>query len=173
VWRARAALTRRHIGGAIAALIAPAVGAGAYLVWAEDRTGDLLYPVSVQQISTSRGGWVDPFRAVWRAGRSALHGDHLSAGIHLVTVAVLVVLIVVLWRRWTVSFTAYAIAAVVVALSANNLDSLERYSLSTVPLVLAAADITGGGTRERVVLTALGAMLVGATVLAFSGLLVP
>ena len=101
--------------------------------------------MSVQQISTSRGGWVDPFRAVWRAGRAAAHGDHLSAGIHLVTVAVLVVLIVVLWRRWPVSFTAYAIVAVGVALSANNLDSLERYSLSTVPFVLAAADVTGSG----------------------------
>jgi hypothetical protein len=172
-WHARAAITRRQLAGAIAALVAPAAGAGAYLAWAEHRTGDLLYPVSVQQISTSRGGWVDPFRAVWRAGRLAAHGGHLSAGIHVVTVVVLVGLIVVLWRRWPASFTAYAIAAVVVALSANNLDSLERYALSTVPLVLAAADITGGGTRERVVLTALGALLVGCTVLAFSGLLVP
>ena len=82
-------------------------------------------------------------------------------------------LIVVLWRRWPASFTAYTIAAAVVGLSARNLDSLERYSLSTVPLVLAAADITGGGTRERVVLAALGASLVACSVLAFSGVLVP
>ena len=68
---------------------------------------------------------------------------------------------------------AYAIVAVVVALSASNLDSLERYSLSTVPFVLAAADITGGGTRERVVLAALAATLLACSVLAFSGLLVP
>jgi hypothetical protein len=172
-WRMRGAATRQQLVGAIAAIAAPAVGAGAYLVWAEHRTGDLLYPISVQQVSTSRGGWVDPFRAVWHAGSEAAHGGHLSAGIHLVTAAALVVLIVVLWRRWPASFTAYAIAVVVVGLSARNLDSLERYSLSTVPLVLAAADITGGGTRERVVLTTLGAVLVGCTVLAFSGLLVP
>jgi hypothetical protein len=172
-WQARRAVTRSQIAGTIAAIVAPAAGAGAYLLWAEHRTHDLFYPVSVQQISTSRGGWVDPFRAVWRAGKSAADGGHLSAGIHVLTVAVLIALIVVLWRRWPASFTAYAIVAAVVALSANNLDSLERYSLSTVPLALAAADITGGGTRERAVLTALGAVLLGCAVLAFSGLLVP
>jgi hypothetical protein len=174
VWQARAAFARKQLVGAIAAIVAPAAAAGAYLVWAEHRTHDLFYPVSVQQISTSRGGWVDPFRAVWRAGHAAVHGGHLSAGIHVVTVVVLVVLIVVLWRRWPASFTAYAIVAAVVALSANNLDSLERYSLSTVPFALAAADlVTGGDTRERVVFAALAATLLACSVLAFSGLLVP
>ena len=91
----------------------------------------------------------------------------------VVTAAVLVALIVVLWRRWPASFTAYAAAVVIVALSARNLDSLERYSLSTVPLVLAAAELTGGGTRERAVFVALGAVLVACSILAFSGLLVP
>ena len=58
-------------------------------------------------------------------------------------------------------------------MSARNLDSLERYSLSTVPFVVAAADLTGGGTRERIVLSTLGALLVVGSVLAFSGVLVP
>ncbi len=172
-WNARAVVTRKQIAGLGAAIVAPFVGAGAYLVWAEHLSGDLLYPVRVQQVSTSRGGWIDPFRAVWRAGRLAFDGGHVTAGIHVVTAAALVALIVVLWRRWPASFAAYAIAVAVVGLSARNLDSLERYSLSTVPLVLAAADITGGGTRERVVLAGLGALLVACSVLAFSGLLVP
>jgi hypothetical protein len=156
-----------------AAVIGSLVGTGAYLVWAEHRSGDLLYPLRVQQASARRGGWVDPFRAVWRAARDAAGGDHLSAGIHVFTVFVLVALIVVLWRRWPVSFAAYATVATVVALSARNLDSLERYSLSTVPLVLAAAELVGGGTRERVALVALGATLVAFSVLAFTGVLVP
>jgi hypothetical protein len=173
VWRVRGAITRKQIAGLAAAIAAPALGALAYLAWAEHLSGEFLYPVRVQQVSTSRGGWIDPFRAVWRAGRQAADGGHLSAGLHVVTAAALVVLIVVLWRRWPASFTAYAIAVVIVGLSARNLDSLERYSLSTVPLVLAAADITGNGTRERVVLATLGALLVACSVLAFSGLLVP
>ena len=107
------------------------------------------------------------------AAHASVSGDHLSAGIHVVTAVVLVVLIVGLWRRWPASFTAYAVVAVAVALSARNLDSLERYSLSTVPLALAAADLVGGGTRERVVLALLGATLVACSVLAFTGVLVP
>jgi hypothetical protein len=156
-----------------AAVIGSLVGTGAYLLWAEHRSGDLLYPLRVQQASARRGGWVDPFRAVWRAARDAASGDHLSAGIHVFTVVVLLALLVVLWRRWPVSFAAYATVATVVALSARNLDSLERYSLSTVPLVLAAAELVGGGTRERATLVALGATLVAFSVLAFTGVLVP
>jgi hypothetical protein len=172
-WQARKELSARDRIGALAAVVGPAVGSGAYLVWAEHRTGDLFYPLSVQQRASSRGGWIDPFRAVWRAGREFGSGDHLSAGIHIVTAALLVALIVVLWRRWPASFTAYAIAATAVGLSARNLDSLERYSFSTVAFVVAAADLTGSGTRERIVLAGLGALLVIGSVLAFSGVLVP
>jgi hypothetical protein len=171
--QAGGASTRREYAARVAAVFGSVVGTGAYLLWAEHRTGDLLYPLRVQQVSARRGGWIDPARAVWRAARDASSGDHLSAGIHVVTVAVLIALLVVLWRRWPASFTAYAVAAVGVALSARHLDSLERYSLSTVPLVLAAAELVGGGMRERVVLVAMGATLVAFSVLAFTGVLVP
>jgi len=172
-YRARRDDGDRRFGAMLAAVLAPAVGTLAFLAWAEHRTHDFFYPFSVQQKSTTRGGWVDPVRAVWRAGHLFGAGDHLSAGIHIVTAVLLVVLIVVLWRRWPASFTAYAIAAAFVGLSARNLDSLERYSFSTVPFLVAAADLTGGGTRERIVLSALGALLVVGSVLAFSGVLVP
>ena len=164
--------TRKDYAAIVAAIAGPVVGIGSYLLWARHLSGDFMYPFDVQQVSTSRGGWIDPFRAVWRAAR-ATSGDHLSAGIHVVTAAALVVLIVVLARRWPASFTAYAIAAAVIGLSARNLDSLERYSLSTVPFALAAAELAGGETRERVVLVGLAAALVACSVLAFSGVLVP
>jgi hypothetical protein len=173
VWRRRGVAGRREYLAFGGAVIAPAAGTGAYLLWAEHRSGDVLYPLTVQQVSASRGGWIDPFRALWRAAKMAGSGGHLSAGIHVVTAVVLVALIVVLWRRWPASFTAYAVVVVIVALSARNLDSLERYSLSTVPLVLAAAELTGDGARERAVFVALGAVLVACSILAFSGLLVP
>ena len=173
VFRTRRSMTPRDVLARAAAVVGPVVGAGAYLVWAEHRTGDLLYPLRVQQASARRGSWIDPVRAVWHAASQLRSGDHLSAGIHMVTAVALVVLVVVLWRRWPASFTAYAIAAVVLGLSARNLDSLERYSLSTVPLILAAAELIGGGTRERVALVALGATLIAFSVLAFSGVLVP
>ena len=173
VYLSRRELKRAELAAGAAAIAGPVVGTGAYLAWAEHRSGDLLYPLRVQQASSRRGGWIDPVRAIWHAAHDSVSGDHLSAGIHVVTALVLVALLVVLWRRWPASFTAYAIVAVVVALSARNLDSLERYSLSTVPLVLAAAELVGGGTRERVVLVLLGATLVAFSVLAFTGVLVP
>jgi hypothetical protein len=174
VWKVLRTASRKQVVGMAAAVVGPALGTGAYLAWAEHRfSNNLLYPLSVQQASASRGGWIDPVRALWRAANLAAAGGHLSAGIHVVTAFALVALIVVCWRRWPASFTAYAVAVTVVGLSARNLDSLERYSLSTVPLVLAAADLTGSGTRERAVFVALGAALVACSVLAFSGLLVP
>jgi len=173
VWNVRSLATRKQVAAMAAAVAGPALGTGAYLAWAEHRSNDLLYPLSVQQATASRGGFIDPIRALWRAAKLAADGGHLSAGIHVVTAFALVVLIVVCWRRWPASFTAYAVAVALVGLSARNLDSLERYSLSTVPLVLAAADLTGSGTRERAVFVALGAVLVACSVLAFTGVLVP
>ena len=60
-----------------------------------------------------------------------------------------------------------------VALSSRNLDSLERYGLATLPFVLAGADVIADPGRERVVLTLAAAGLVLASLLAFTGVLVP
>ena len=78
-----------------------------------------------------------------------------------------------LGRRWPASYTCYAGAALVLALTASNLDSLERYALSTLPFVLALADVADTEARERVVLVVAAAGLVGASVLAFTGVIVP
>jgi hypothetical protein len=158
---------------AAAAIAAPVLGAAAYLAWAERRTHDLLYPLRVQQDPTKRGHWLDPVRAVSHAVRETFTGDHWSAGVHVVSALVFAALVVVLLRRWPLSFSLYAIAALVVALSSRNLDSLERYGLATVPLVLAAADVIGGAERERIVLALAAAGLVAASVLAFTGVSVP
>jgi hypothetical protein len=79
----------------------------------------------------------------------------------------------VLARRWPLSFTLYAAAALVVALSSRNLDSLERYGLATLPFVMAGADVIAAPEAERVVLALAGAGLVAASILAFTGVLVP
>jgi hypothetical protein len=158
---------------ALAAVAAPVAGALAYLVWAARRTHDFWYPLRVQTDPTRRGRWLDPFRAVAHAGREFVSGDHLSAGMHAVAALVLVGLLVVLWRRWPLSFSLYATVSLVAALSSRNLDSLERYALATVPFVLAAADVIADPMRERVVLVLLSAGLVAASVLAFTGVLVP
>lgn len=158
---------------AVAPALAPAVGLVAYLAWAARRTHDFWYPLRAQQDPVRRGHWVDPVRAVGHNVHELFSGDHVSAGVHAVSAIVFVALLVVLARRWSLSFTLYAGVALVVALSSRNLDSLERYGLATLPLVLAGADIIADPGRERVVLCLAGAALVATSMLAFTGVLVP
>jgi hypothetical protein len=131
-----------------------------------------LYPVRVQEESARRGGYVDPFRAIGHAARETFSG-HLSGGIHAVSAVIFIGLLVVLFRRWPLSFAIYAAVALAVALSSRNLDSLERYGLATIPFVLAGADLIADETVERTVLVLVGAGLVLASVLAFCGVMVP
>ena len=163
---------RRDVKAAVPAA-APALGLVAYLVWAARRTHDFWYPLRAQQDPTRRGHWVDPVRAVAHNVHELFAGDHVSAGVHALSAIVFVALLVVIARRWPLSFTLYAAAALVVALSSRNLDSLERYGLATLPFVLAGADVIAEPGRERVVLCLTGAALVAASMLAFTGVLVP
>ncbi|HWS47096.1 MAG TPA: hypothetical protein VN636_14610 [Acidimicrobiia bacterium] len=165
-WQARDARS-------VAPAVAPVAGCLAYLVWAQRRTHDFLYPLRVQQDPARRGRWIDPIRAVAHSVNQLFTGDHVSAGVHAASAVVFAVLLVVLARRWPLSFTLYAGVALAVALSSRNLDSLERYGLATIPNVLAGADLLTTEARERVVFTLAAAGLVGAALLAFTGVLVP
>ena len=120
-----------------------------------------------------RGSMRFPLTNVADACRDFSTGDHVTAGLHSSRVAVCVGLLFVLARRWPASYTLYAAAALVVALTSRNLDSFERYSLSTLPFVLALADVLDTDGRERTVLVLAAAGLVAASVLAFTGALVP
>lgn len=158
---------------AVVPVIAPGAGLLAYLAWAAHRTHDFWYPLRAQQDPSRRGQWVDPVRAVAHNVHGLFVGDHLSAGMHAVSALVFVALLVVLARRWPLSFTLYAVAALVVALSSRNLDSLERYGLATLPFVLAGADLLAEPDSERVVFCLAAAGLVAASIFAFTGVIVP
>jgi hypothetical protein len=153
--------------------VAPVAGLLAYLIWAAHRSHDFFFPLRAQQDPVRRGHWVDPVRAVSHNVHELFSGDHVSAGVHAVSAVVFVALLVVIVRRWPLSFALYAGIALVVALSSRNLDSLERYGLATIPFVLAGADVIADPQRERVVLCLAGAALVAASMLAFTGVLVP
>jgi hypothetical protein len=158
---------------AIVPTIAPVAGLMTFLLWANGRAPDFLYPLRTQQDPTRRGGWIDPFRAIGHAFNELFTGDRVSAGVHAVAALVFIGLLVVLMRRWPLSFTVYAGAALVVALSSKNLDSLERYGLAVVPFILAGADVVNDETRERIVFTLAAAGLATASILAFTGVMVP
>jgi hypothetical protein len=139
--------------------------------WAADR--DQL-PAPLRIRTTRRAGSRGfPITNVIGVARDFSTGDHDTAGLHLLTIAVCIGLLVVLARRWPASYTLYAASALILALTARNLDSLERYMLSTVPFVFALADVVDTESRERVVLVLAAAGLVAAAALAFTGSLVP
>lgn len=167
---------RRRRGPRVApviATIAPLAGLASYLLWARDRTGDLWLVVRLQNDRTLRGGTASPFTSVGHAFHELVSGDRVGYGLHAVTAALVVVLVVVAARKLPFSYAAYAGASVLVAFCARNLDSVERYSLATFPLVIAASLLLRRATVERIVYLFLAGGLVAASVLAFTGSLVP
>jgi hypothetical protein len=164
--KARARIT------AIVAVLSPAIGLFSYLLWVRHRTGDLFYAFHAQENPQLRGKPANPFSNIDHAAHELFSGDRFGSGLHVLTLLVLVVLLVVLVRSWPWAYSAYAFSALVLASTASNLDSLERYALSTFPFVLAAAVIVRPAW-ERLVWAACGAGMVALCVLAFSGTYVP
>ena len=172
-WQTRRDRSGRGHAGSFAAIVAAPIGLLGFLLWARDRTGSLLEPLRIHTRSTLRGGSIDPFSSVWHAFRDLRSPDRIGSGLHFVTAIVIGVLLVVLWRRAPRSLFAYGLASAVLALSAENLDSLERYALATVPFILAGALVLHSDTRERTGLVIAGSGIVGMSFLAFTGALVP
>ncbi len=169
-WRAR---RRSSPALQLAAVLAPVAGLFTYLVWVQQRVHEgLFYAFDIQERPDLRGETVNPVTNLVDATRELFSGDRWGTGLHAFTALVLIVLLVVLVRRWPWSYTAYALATLVVALSATNLNSFERYALSTFPFVLAAATVIRP-VWERAVWIACGAGLVALSVLAFVGTYVP
>lgn len=160
---------RRPPPGVLAALAAPPVAMLGWLWWVDGRFGDAGAPVRVQS-SLRDGTYFPPFRLVEAVGE--LFTDPLGDGLHLPFALGLVVLTWVAWRRLPLAWAAYAVVSVLVILSAGNLNSIERYGLGTLPLVVAGAVVTGGRWwRPTVALS--GVLLVALAALAWSGEYVP
>ena len=174
LWARRRRLSgTRQWGGGIAALAAPVVGAGVYLIWVGQVFGNSWLPFTVQQQSGHRGQLAAPFDAMWHYSVDALHGHHLGSAQHIPWVVVCAALTVVAWRRLPRSYALFSTAVVVVSLSSTNLDSFERYALGAFPLVVAAATFTSRRPVELVVLMASGIAMVGYATLTFLGIVVP
>jgi hypothetical protein len=157
--------------GRVAAVLGPLVGAGLYLAWSALAEDDALAPLRLQE--GFRGELVDPVSRLVEAVRDVLGSEALGDGLHLPFALAAVGLLVVVGRRWPASYTAFAAVVLVVALSAENLNSLERYSLNAFPLVLGLASLTAGRRVEGAVLAVCGAGLVALTTLSLVGSYVP
>jgi hypothetical protein len=154
------------------AVVSPVVGTGIFLAWVGGVYGDWLEPLHQQTSKALRGSFQNPGT---RAGQavSDLFGNKFGSGLHVVWAVLFIVVIIVLARRMPSSYTAYAAATVLVGLSAQNLDSFERYAMSAFPLALGVALITGPEEVEKAALVLAAAGLVGYATLAFLGVYVP
>ncbi len=157
----------RELAARALAVAAPAVGAGSFVVWVGIRFGDALLPLSVQNRTYLRGGFVDPVSTLFRSTANVFDGHPGLNAMHLPWVVVVVALTVVVCLRWPAAYGAYAVASLVLALSARNLGSFERYGFGVFPVVLALATITARPWAERVALTVCSATMAAYATLAF------
>jgi hypothetical protein len=157
----------------IVAVAGPPLGLVTFMAWVDHTRGDAFLPFSVQQRASLRGDFVDPVTRLVDAFSDLVHGDRFGSGLHFVWAVVFLALFVVVWRRLPASYTAFTGVTLLVALSAENLDSFERYALGAFPLLLALAIVTRRDVVERAVLTLAAGALVGYSVLAFFGVSVP
>jgi hypothetical protein len=171
-WRHWRSAGRSGRVGIVVALLGPVAGLVTFLAWSAGAFGDFFLPLRVQTSAGHHGGLSDPFRTLVDDAKGAFH-HHFGTALHVPWVVLVVILLVVAWRRLPAPYGAFATGVVVVALSGTNLDSFERYALSAFPLVIVGAMGLASPRVERVVLTLSAAGLFAYALLAFLNLSVP
>ncbi len=136
-WRAWPHSPGRERVGMVAALAAPAIGLVAVFAWVGVAADDWGLPLSVQR--QIRGGFLDPVRAVAQLPGQIADGK-LSEGVNLIFVVVFIAGAIGMWRVvMPASLRAFGVVSLIVALSANNIDSIGRYGMVTTPLIIGLA----------------------------------
>jgi hypothetical protein len=158
-------------------VLTPVLGAGSFLTWVWVKYDNFFLPLTVQKRTYLRGEPANPLETVVTTLRR-LHlgfGDDVvrKNAIHLPWLVILVLLVVVVFRRWPVSYGAFAAAMFLVAASAQFLGSLERYAFSGFPLVFGIASVTEAEWSERLVMALAAGGMVAYALFAFLNIYAP
>ncbi len=156
-----------------AAVVGPGIGTLLYLAWVGSQYGDMWLPYSIQTEAGRRGSFTDPIDTISHALRGLFNGHAVGTGLHVPWLAIIVVLLVVCFRTWPASYSAFAAASIGAAALSSNLDSLERYALAAFPLVLVVATLTRDRRIERALLVLSGSAMTVYALLAFFHAYVP
>ena len=155
-----------------AAVAGPLAGLGAFLLYAQ-----LALPDGWSRPSTRSGrcGATSSSRSPAPSGPSGSWStsDPTLDGLHAPFALLLLALVVVGFRVLPLSQAVYCLLVVVVALSADNLNSLERYGLNAVPLILVAAVVVRRLRIAQAVVVVSAGLFVAMCSLAFLGRYVP
>ncbi|MAT37479.1 MAG: hypothetical protein CL420_05545 [Acidimicrobiaceae bacterium] len=145
------------------------LGVAIFLLWSNSRTSENWLPFTVQR--EFRGGFIDPFRRVWSGFSEILNLE--ADAFHVLVALFFLVLLVVIWKRLPRQYFWYSFVTFVVSVSAENLNSLERYLMTAFPFVMALVILSEGKRSEKLIypISALG--LTGLTAISFLGIYVP
>lgn len=153
----------------LAAVAGPVLGAATYLWWVGREYGDWQIPLHLQ--NSLRGDVVNPIVRLGEAASDLVHLD--KHGLHFPFALALVVLTVVVFQRLPASYGVFSAAIVLTSISAENLNSIERYGLNAFPLVIALALMARSRRAEQLTVLVCGAGLFGLCALAWVGTYVP
>lgn len=131
----------------VAAVAGAPVGVVSYLAYTAARGSGFLDPLTEQ--SPYRGAVTDPFSRLAEAVGDMVTPDRLGDAVHPPMALVMVVLVVVVIRRLPLRYALFTVPVVLVSLSAESFNSLERYGLNAFPLVLALAVLTRREELQR------------------------
>lgn len=141
----------------LASLAAPAAGLGAYLLYVEVKFGDGFLPARLQ--SDLRTAFQDPVTRVLEGIWRTLFESQADAP-NVAFALLFIGLAVVCARTLPASYTAYVVVSLVVALSAENINSIGRYGLVLFPLTIALAHLCADERAYRgTLVVASGAMV--------------
>ncbi|MEZ5320901.1 MAG: hypothetical protein R2698_02250 [Microthrixaceae bacterium] len=136
----------RPVVGWAAAILAPAAGLALYLGFLEKSRGLGSLPLDEQR--TLRAGFREPITRLVSAAFDVVRGDFQDLYNLAFAVGALVVVVVALRRRVSVPWTALLVVGILVAASANNIDSFGRYVLTLGPVLPLGIALLVSGHRR-------------------------
>jgi hypothetical protein len=129
-------------------LSAPALATGGYLAWVEHESGSWWHDVFEVQAEVYHRGFADPVTRLFRSGHDLVAGHH-AQGIQFLWALLAIGLVVVVVRRLPLSYAAWTIVLFLFGISADNIDSFERYLMRGFPLAIAGALLVRNERTER------------------------
>ncbi len=166
---------RRGVVVHLAAVVAPGVGTVGYLAWLQWRFDSWRVPLDSQRVF--RAGWHEPVSRLVTAVVDVAGGQFRDVFNASFAVGAIVVIILAA-RRLPVGWTIYTAVTLVIALAANNINSLGRYAFTAFPLAVMVAVAQQRLPARwpwlgRLLLPMSGVLMAGYAVAAWSGRMIP
>lgn len=154
-----------------AAILSAPAGVAAFCAYAAWRGFGFLAPFTIQDEFRDTQ---TPLHRLWSLPDALRGSEAFTTGLHVPFVIGFLVLLAIVFWKLPASWAWFSAAVLVAALSAENLNSIERYATSAFPLAVAGAIVLEG--REQLtsgVYAVAGALSVAFCTLALLGVYVP